>query len=212
MTARAVPDQVQFSGRELRVPFRRVVEPEPQQHPSESQAARDDKRRLPSKPPLQPRHEWKGDDVADGDAAVEDAHREGTLADREPLGDDLCRTGPVARFTQTEDHAKRAQIGQSARKRVGGRRDRPHEDRQREAPLHPHMVVELPRQTLTGRIRDQKPGGDAAELSVGELQLTHDHGPENGHREPIDEIDERREKNEADDPPAQAADNRHARR
>src|SRR5206468_1306787 len=59
-------------------------------------------------------------------------------------------------------------------------------------------------QSLADGVRDQKADRDPRELRVREPKLLTDHRPEPRDREPIDEVDERREENEADDPPAQA--------
>ena len=197
-----------FLLREGAVALRSVVEPSPQQQPSESEAARHQERGLPAELQLQPRDERKGHDVADRHAAVEDAHRERALANRKPLRDDLGRAGPVAGLTQAEHHAQCAQVAQAAGERMRAGGDGPDEDRDRESPPGADPVVEFSRQALTGGIGDQKPGRDAAKLRIGQVELLDDHGPQDGHRESIDEVDECGQENQADDPPAQAADGR----
>ena len=202
-------DQRALCRGDRRMAIRALVEQEPQHQPAESETAGDEKRRLPPVVDLQKDEERRRDDVAHGDAAVEDAHRQRSLARREPLRDDFRRARPVAGFAQTEDESQDAQIAQASRKRVRGRGHRPHEHREREPSPRADTIVEAARQTLAGRVRREEPDREAGEFRVGEAEVRRDHRTKHGDREPIDEVDEGREKNEPDDPPSQAAHCRH---
>jgi hypothetical protein len=82
-------------------------------------------------------------------------------------------------------------------------RHRPDDDRQREPPARADPVVKLSRQPLAERVRHEKADGDPRELRIRQSELLADHRPENGDREPVDEVNERGEEDQTDDPPAQ---------
>src|SRR6266700_257765 len=149
------------------MPFRCLIKKKPQHQQAESESSCDQERRLPAERQLQPDDQWRRQDRADRNAAVEDGHPEGAFADGKPFRHDLRRSRPIARFTKTQQKTKKTQTAQSPSKRVGHGSAGPYQNRNAEAAPSPNAVVELARQSLAHRIGHKKPNTDAGKLEIG---------------------------------------------
>ena len=83
--------------------------------------------------------------------------------------------------------------------------DRPNQNRNREAATRADPIVDLAGNSLADGVRNQKPGCQFRKLQVRQVKLRGNDRRQNRNREAVDEVDERRKKDECDDPPAQSA-------
>ena len=92
------------------------------------------------------------------------------------------------------------------------RRSRPDQNRDTETSFHADAVVQAPAHRLARRIRDEKPCCDGGELLVAQVQvLDYDRGQyRNG--QAVDEVDQRRQEDQANDVPAESGYGHHSTR
>src|SRR3977135_1781759 len=88
---------------------------------------------------------------------------------------------------------------------VRDRGDGPKHDRTDETSFSAYAIVKLSRKALANRVGQEKPGNDAAKLCIGKTEIASDHRGQHRDRQPIDVIDQRGEKDQADDPPTQSS-------
>src|SRR5262245_46680376 len=87
--------------------FRFVVDQPPEDQPNETECTCDEECLLPTSEVCREGDDRRrSDDRSDRGTTVENRHAERTLSRREPFGDRLRRTGPVARFAETQDESK----------------------------------------------------------------------------------------------------------
>ena len=151
--------------------FGALIKKQPECQPDKAERSGKQERRLPAKGQLQPDNQWRRDDRADADTAVENAHPDSALANGKPIGDDAGRARPITGFAYAEDKAKRAQADDPPCERVGAGGDRPDENRNREATARSNAIVNLARNPLANRIGDQKPRGQSSELEIRQMKL-----------------------------------------
>ena len=83
--------------------------------------------------------------------------------------------------------------------------DRPQDNRTYKSAFGANAIVKLSRKTLADRVGQKKPGDDAAKLSISEPKIVSDNRGQDGDRQPVDVVNQRGKKDQADDPPAQSS-------
>jgi len=83
--------------------------------------------------------------------------------------------------------------------------DGPNKNRDTEATTSTYSIIKFAGESLARGVGDKKPGGDARKLQVAQTELRSDYGSQNGNCEAVYEVYQCGEKNEACDPPTQAA-------
>ncbi len=125
------------------------------------------------------------------------------LARGEPLGDNLRRTRPVARFSQTEKKPKGAEAAKSRGQRGKHRCGRVEQDGDTQ-PLPRADPIEKPaHSSLADRVRDSERDDKQREVRVRPLVLSLDERREDAQCLTVNVVDDRRKKKEDSDVPAQ---------
>src|SRR5439155_22041580 len=120
-----------------------MIKEKPQCQPRKAKRSRHDECRLPPILQTKPNDQRRGHYRTDRGSAIEDGHPKSTLANGKPLGHGLRGAGPVASFTESENKTKDAEARESARERMGHRRNGPEHDRTDKASFGSDSIVEL---------------------------------------------------------------------
>ena len=187
--------------------FRAPVDRAKQDQPEEPQGAGEQERRAPRSEQVIDREDDPGRQrAADGRSAVEQRHRPPRLPSREPFGDRLRGPGPVAALAKAERESESGEACQPGRK---GRRHGGHrvpQNGQAQAGPGSKPIDGSSGDRLTDGIGDTEGDEDEREVRVGPSILGLQVGTEDAQRLTIDVVDDRREKEQAPDVPAQVSD------
>ena len=199
-------DQGTFFGGEAGVFAGAAVKPEPRDQPEEAGRAGDDEGGLPTVPRSEADDEDGREGGADGGPERVNADGETTFLGGEPLGNRLGRGGPVARFAEAEEEAANAERHGGAREAGEDIGDGPPADEYGQTYADAEAVHDFAREDERDGVGDEKGVEDGGVVFVGEVELFLNGGREDRERLTVDVVEDRGEKDQADDPPAEVWD------
>ena len=186
-----------------------AVKPEPRDEPDEAGGPGDDEGGLPTVPRGEADNENGREGRADRGTQRIDPDGEPAFTGGEPFGDGFGRSGPVARFAETEQETAHAEGSGRTGETGENIRDGPPADEQCQTQADPEAVDDFPGENERYGIGDQKGVEDRGVVFVGETELLLDGGRQDGKRLPVHIVQDGGEKDQRDDPPAKMSDAGH---
>ena len=143
---------------------------------------------------------------ADGGTERVNADGEAAFLGGEPFGNRLGRGGPVARFAEAEEEAANAEGRGGAREAGEDIGDGPPADEDRQAYADAKAVHDFAREDERDGVGDEEGVEDGSVVFVGKVELFLNGGREDREGLTVDVVKDGREKDQADDPPAEVWD------
>ena len=183
-----------------------IVEPAKEQQPEEAERTRQQECRPPRAESLEQSDDQKRRDCGtDGRPAVEKRHRPTAFTPGKPFRHGFGRARPVASLAGAKQEAEEAERPQACRERRQHGCDRVERNGHAETGTRADRVEEPAGASLAERVSDPERDDDEREVRVVPVVMILQRRSKDAERLPIDVIDDRGEKEEGADPPAQTA-------
>src|SRR5215468_9522495 len=110
-------NQLAFFGAKPRMPFRQIEHPSPNDQPEKPQQSRQNKRRTPSPPKINPHRKNRSDRAANRRSAVKKRRRHSSFLLRKPFRNCFRRSRPIRGFPRPQQKTERRETVKATRQR-----------------------------------------------------------------------------------------------